>query len=174
MITTPSSLLRKTAWVCLCFLFTACGPRDTQIATQAISAVQAIDSGVTVQVSQGVATISGDVKDRATQLAVEAAVNQVKGVQTVNNKTTIKHAAQPSAPQVLDADKQLKQHIDSSLEVGNIRGVHVAVSHGEVTLTGQAPTDDLAKIMEIVDHAGPEKIINQVVVDDSTYEEPAQ
>jgi osmotically-inducible protein OsmY len=171
MAVTPSPCLKKTAWVLACFLFSACRPSDTRIASQAISAAQAIDSGVSVQVSHGVATLTGPVKDHATQLAVSAAVHEVKGVQQVRDETTITKAAQPPPPQVLSAEEQLKRRIDSSFKAENIEGVDVKVAAGEVTLTGQAKTDDLTKIMQIVDDAGPKKIINQIIVNDSTQEE---
>lgn len=176
MTVTPPIPWRSAAWMFVCFVFSACGPRDTQIAAQATAAAQAVDSSVTIQVTGGVATIAGQLKDRATQLAVEAAVHQVKGVERVSDETTIEDTAQQpvAPPQVLSADDQLKHRIDSCFEAGNLPGIRVEVSAGEVTLTGSAKTDDLNKMMQIVQDAKPQKIINQVSIDDSTRKDSAQ
>lgn len=60
--------------------------------------------GVSVSVKDGVATISGEVADEATKMAVETAAKGIKGVKSITNSLTIPPPPPPPTPVVINPD----------------------------------------------------------------------
>ena len=142
-------------------LLVACGKSDSDLqkaASDKLSADQI--TGVTVAVKDGTATLTGEVKDITVKTKAEADVKGVEGIKTVNNNLTLKPLA--PAPTPMGDDKMMEGTISENLKKANVTGVTVAVSNGEVTLTGEIPKADLAKAMQAASAANPKKINNQL------------
>lgn len=115
-------------------------------------------SGLVVDVKDGVATITGEVKDDAAKAAVDA-LKDVKGVKSVVNSTTI---APPPAPIEVSADATLTTSVKDALK--DNAGITATVADGVVTLTGDVKKADLAKVMQKVNALKPKKVENKLTV----------
>jgi hyperosmotically inducible periplasmic protein len=138
----------------------SCGPKDAEIATNAKAKIDAISQGLTVDVKDGVVTLSGEVMDDAAKTAVAAALTGMKGVKSVVNNTTVKPP--PPPPVVINPDDVLKKSIDSIYAAKGIKGITVTAVNGEVTLTGDVKKADLMKVMQAANEAKPGKVVNKL------------
>jgi len=144
--------------VTLAVALVACGPKDADIKAsveQAITGVQ----GVTVDVANGVATISGQFADEAAKAAAEAQVKAVKGVKSVVDNATV---APPPAPVVISPDDSLKTNVTAALK--DYPTLTADVKDGVVTLTGEIKKSDLPKAMQALSALKPKKIENKATV----------
>jgi osmotically-inducible protein OsmY len=144
--------------VTLALTLVACGPKDADIKAsveQAITGVQ----GVTVDVANGVATISGQFADEAAKTAAEAQVKAVKGVKSVVDNATV---APPPAPVVISPDDSLKTNVTAALK--DYPTLTADVKDGVVTLTGEIKKSDLPKAMQALSALKPKKIENKATV----------
>lgn len=144
--------------VTLALALVACGPKDADIKAsvdQAIAGVQ----GVTVEVANGVATISGQFADEAAKAAAEAQVKAVKGVKSVVDNATV---APPPAPVVISPDDSLKTNVTAALK--DYPTLTADVKDGVVTLTGEIKKSDLPKAMQALSALKPKKIENKATV----------
>jgi hyperosmotically inducible periplasmic protein len=133
----------------------ACGPKDADIKAnvdQAIADVQ----GVTVDVANGVATISGEFADEAAKAAAEAKVKAVKGVKSVVNNATV------TPPVVISPDEALKTSVSAALK--DFSTLTADVKDGVVTLTGEIKRDELPRVMQALSALNPKKIENKATV----------
>ena len=139
----------------------ACGKSDadlTKAATDKLAADKV--TGVTVVVKDGVATLTGEVADVTVKSKAEASVKSVEGIKSVNaDKLNVKPAPTPAPP---SPDKMLEGTINESLKKKNITGVTVAVSNGEVTLSGTVDKTKVAEVMMAANEAKPKKVINNL------------
>jgi osmotically-inducible protein OsmY len=144
-------------------LLAACGKSDSDIQKAASDKLTADNiSGVTVAVKDGTATLTGEVKDITVKTKAEADVKGIDGIKTVNNNLTLIPLAPAPTPVGNGNDKTLQGTIEENLKKANITGVTVAVSNGEVTLTGEVSKADFAKVQMAASAANPKKITNQV------------
>lgn len=144
--------------VTFAFVLPSCkGKSDADLKTAAESALQANPSlaGVMVEVIDGVATISGEVSDAATQTAAEEAVKGVKGIKSVNNLTSL---TPPPAPVQITADDPLTTAVKDAVK--DHPTVSASVTDGVVTLTGEIKKDDLKVLMQKVNATKPKKVDN--------------
>jgi osmotically-inducible protein OsmY len=146
----------------LMLLFSACKPSDAAIAESVKSKISAVASGLSVDVKEGVVTLSGEVKDDATKAAVESALAGIKGVKSVVNSLTV--PPPPPPPVVINPDDLLKKAIDSTFTAKGISGITAAISNGEVTLTGEVKKADLQKVMQAAMESKPRKVNNQMKI----------
>ena len=147
------------AFLLLSTLVYSCKPDDSKIRENAATTVSAIDPGVSVAVNDAVVTLTGTVKDQATQESLAAAVKDVKGVKSVVNNTTV------ASPEVeVNPDNLIRSAIESSFMQKGIRGVNIAVANGVVTLTGEISRNDLQKVMQAANEAKPKKVNNQLKI----------
>lgn len=154
-LTTHARALLAT--ITITFAVAACGPKDADIkaaATQALSSVP----GATVDVANGVATISGQVADSAARTSAEAAVKGIKGVKSVVNNATVK----PPPPVVISADDSLKTNVAAALK--DYPTLTADVKDGVVTLTGEIQRSALPKVMQALSSLHPKKIDNKATV----------
>ena len=153
-------LLSVVALACV-LLLAACGKSDSDLQKAASDKLTADSiSGVTVAVKDGTATLTGEVKDITVKTKAEADVKGIEGIKTVNNNLTLIPLA--PAPTPMGNDKMMEGTINENLKKANVTGVTVAVSNGEVTLTGEIPKADLAKAMQAANAANPKKVNNQL------------
>ncbi len=61
-------------------------------------------------------------------------------------------------------DQKMEGAINENLKKANVNGVTVAVSGGEVTLTGTIAKADLAKAMQAASSTNPKKVNNKLTV----------
>jgi len=153
-------LLSMLALACVLFMV-ACGKSDNDLQKAASDKLSSDNiSGVTVAVKDGTATLTGEVKDLNVKTKAEADVKGVEGIKTVNNNLTLIPLA--PAPTPMGNDKMMEGTINENLKKANVTGVTVAVSNGEVTLSGEIPKADLAKAMQAASAANPKKVNNQL------------
>ncbi|WP_346238251.1 BON domain-containing protein [Niabella insulamsoli] len=112
-------------------------------------------SGVSVEVKDATATLSGEVKDATTQSAAESTAKGVDGVKGVDNLTTVA-LPEPVAPVVVTADDSLQAAVADAVK--DHPGVTVSVSEGVVTLNGDIAKDDLKILMQKVQATKPKRV----------------
>lgn len=142
----------------LSLILTACAPKDADIKAEVDKAVAGMQ-GVSVDVTGGVATISGEVADEATKSAAAAAVKGVKGVKSVVDNSTV---APPPAPVVISADDSLTTNVSVVLKDAPLLTANV--KDGVITLTGEVDKAVLPKIMQALSALHPKKIENKATV----------
>ena len=142
----------------LAFAFVACGPKDADVKAAAEKALSGV-SGVTVAVTDGVATLSGQFADDAAKTAAEATVKAVAGVKSVVDNATV---TPPPPPPVISADDALKSSVTAALK--DFSTVMADVKDGVVTLTGEIKKTDLPKMMQALSALHPKKIDNKATV----------
>ena len=140
-------------------LLCSCKASDSKIQEAARVSATAIDPGVNVAVNDGVVTLTGEVKDQATQDALANSVKDVKGVKSVVNNTTV------IASQVeVNPDNLIRAAIEENFLQKGIRGVDFTVAGGVVTLTGEISRNDLQKVMQAANEAKPKKVNNELKI----------
>jgi osmotically-inducible protein OsmY len=147
-----------TMAVSIATVVAACGPKDADIRTAATQALAAVP-GATVDVANGVATISGQVADSAARTSAEAAVKGVKGVKSVVNNVTV---TPPPPPPVISPDDSLKTNVAAALK--DYPTLKADVKDGVVTLTGDVQRSALPKVMQALSALHPKKIENKATV----------
>ena len=142
----------------------ACGKSDadlTKAATEKLAADKVV--GVTVAVKDGVATLTGEVADAAVKSKAEATVKAVEGIKSVvSTGVTMKPVPTPAPP--MGDDKMVKATVEESIKKLGITGITVAVTNGQITLTGDVSKDNLVKVMQAVSATNPGKITNKLTV----------
>lgn len=156
MRTFSKRVTSTVAALTLSFAFAACGPKDADVKAAAEKALSGV-SGVTVAVTDGVATLSGQFADDAAKTAAEAAVKAVAGVKSVVDNATV-----TPPPPVISADDALKTSVTAALK--DFSTVMADVKDGVVTLTGEIKKTDLPKMMQALSALHPKKIDNKATV----------
>lgn len=144
--------------------FVSCKPKDADIKTAVEQAISAIPdaAGATIEVKDGVATISGEFKDEAAKAAAEAAAKAVKGVKSVVNNGTIAAPIVVEAPVEVSADAALITAVaDASKDFATVKA---EVKDGIITLTGEIKKTDLPKLMQSLNSLKPKKVENKLTV----------
>lgn len=136
----------------------ACGPKDADIKAGVDTAIAGVQ-GVTVDVANGVATISGQFADDAAKASTEAAVKAVKGVKSVVDNATV---TPPPPPVVISPDEALKTSVAAALQAWST--LSADVKDGVVTLNGEIKKADLPKVMQALSALQPKKIENKAKV----------
>ena len=140
-------------------LLYSCKASDSKIQEAARVSATAIDPGVNVAVNDGVVTLTGQVKDQATQDALANSVKDVKGVKSVVNNTTVM-----ASDVEVNPDNLIRAAIEENFLEKGIRWVDFTVASGVVTLTGEVTRNDLQKIMQAANEAKPKKVNNQLKI----------
>jgi len=135
----------------LIFAFSSCSskPKDADIKVAADNALAADPacSGLHVTVNDGVATITGEVKDEATKTMAQTSIAAVKGVKSVENNATV--APPPPPPVVPSATETQAAALIQAVNdaVKDYPGVVATVNNQVLTLTGEVKKSDLQKLM---------------------------
>lgn len=116
----------------------SCKPKDADIQTKVAEAVKAT-AGVTVSVTDGVATLTGEVADEAAKAAAETAAKAIKGVKSVVNNLTVTPPPPPPPASITTLlDEATQQKVKDGLK--DITSVVLAgftekgaIINGEVT-----------------------------------------
>lgn len=141
-------------------------PKDADLQQMATEAVAKIpDGGPTpmISVQNGVATLTGEVKDENAKAAYAAAVAAVKGIKEVNNQLSVAPPPMPEpAPVTVTADDPLTKGVNDALK--DYPTVKAEVKDGVITLTGTMKKSDQQKIWQALNALKPKKIENKLTI----------
>lgn len=133
--------------------FVSCKPKDADIKAAVEKALKAdpMMSSTTVDVRDGVATISGECKDDACRESCEKTVAAIKGVKSVVNNCAVAPPPPPPPPpasMITMLDEATQQKVKDGLK--DIKGVTVEFSEDKAVLTGSVTKADRMKIMQML------------------------
>ncbi len=136
----------------------SCKPKDVDITTEA---QKVLPAEARVQVSAGVATLTGEFKDEASKKNAEEALAKVQGVTSVINNATV---MQPTVKVeiITPADDMLNQGLKAAIKDFNT--VKAQVNDGVITLTGEINKTSLPKLMMAINTLKPRKIENKLTI----------
>lgn len=144
--------------------FVSCKPKDADIKAAIEEKIKATASmaGANVDVVDGVATLSGEVKDAECKTMCEKEVAGIKGVKSVVNNCSITPPPPPPAPVVIAADDPLAKAVTDAVK--DYPTVKASVNNGVITLTGDIKKDGLKKLMPVLQSLKPKKVDNQLII----------
>ncbi|HXS58426.1 MAG TPA: BON domain-containing protein [Hanamia sp.] len=144
-------------------LFFSCKPKDSDVQAKITEKFAATPecSGASASVTDGVATLTGQVKDDACKNMAENTAKDIKGVKSVVNDLTTTPPPPPPAPAV-NPDSELTKGVTDATK--DFPTVTAAVNNGEITLTGSIKRADLQKLMQTLNTLKPKKINNQLTI----------
>ena len=144
-------------------LFFSCKPKDSEVQSNINQKFAATPecTGATATVADGVATLSGEVKDDACKDVAATTAKGIKGVKSVvNNLTTT--PPPPPPPPAVNPDTALTQGVTDATK--DFPTVKASVNNGEITLTGSIKRADLKTLMQSLNSLKPAKINNQLTI----------
>lgn len=145
--------------IALSLVCVACGPKDADINASVNTAIAGVN-GVTVNVVDGVATISGAFVNDSAKASTETVVKGVNGVKSVVDNATV--TPPPPPPVVISPDEMLKNSVTAAIK--DYSTLTADVNDGVVTLTGEVKKSDLPKVMQALSALKPKKIENKATV----------
>lgn len=142
-------------------IFIGCKPKDSEFQSQIEKTLKASPetSGVAVEVKDGTATLSGEVKDHDAREKAGAAAN-INGVKNVENHVTIAPVETP--PVQVNTDPTLMQGVKDATK--DFPTVTANVNDGVITLTGSIERSNLQTLMMSLNTLNPRKIDNQLTI----------
>ncbi|WP_205943093.1 BON domain-containing protein [Pedobacter cryotolerans] len=153
-------IMKSMAFMALIFsvLFTGCKPKDADIKTAVEKSISAVPSlaGTTVEVKEGVVSLSGQLPDETAKSLAETTAKAVKGVKSVVNNLSI------AAPITIAVDEVLTKSVKDAVK--DYPTVVAAINDGVVLLTGEIKKDALPKLMMALSSLKPKKIENKLTV----------
>ena len=139
--------------------FVSCSPKDADIQADIETKLKAMPdmvTGATVEVKDGVATLSGECKDEMCKAACEKTAKEVKGVKSVVSNFTMAAAPAAAAPVVIAADDPLTKAVADATK--DYPGVTASVKDGVVSVTGEITKDKWKKLKMALDGLHPKKV----------------
>lgn len=147
-------------WVAAALFLSACGKSDADLKKAVEDKLKADNvAGVTVAVSGGVATLTGEVADAAVKNKAEASAKAVEGIKSVTNSLTLKPLPTPVPPV---ADPALKTKLDENLKKAGCT-VTTEVKDGKVVASGTVPDAKYAECVQVIMQSGIAGIENKIV-----------
>jgi len=140
--------------------FVGCKPKDGDIKAKVEAALKAdpMMTGTTVEVKDGVVTLTGECKDDACKAMCEKTVSAVKGVKSVvNNCTVAPPPVAPPASLTTTLDVAAQQTVRDGLK--DIAGVTVEFTGDKAILKGEVTKANRMKIMQMLASA---KVLSDV------------
>ncbi|MBL0146518.1 MAG: BON domain-containing protein [Chitinophagaceae bacterium] len=134
--------------------FVSCKPKDADIKAKIEAALKAdpMMAGTTVEVKDGVATITGECKDDACKASCEKAVAGIKGVKSVVNNCSVKPVEvvpSPASTTVSSLAADVQQKVKDGLK--DIKGItSITFSDKGAVLVGEVSKADNMKIKQIL------------------------
>jgi hyperosmotically inducible periplasmic protein len=125
--------------------------------------IEALVPGVSVTVTNGVATLSGEMMNDAEKAAAADAASGIDGVTSVVNNTTVQ-VAPVSAPASVDINADDALITASMAVLKEYPGVVSEVSGGIITLTGEIKKADWMKLKPMLDALRPKKVENKMTI----------
>jgi Predicted periplasmic or secreted lipoprotein len=143
---------------------TGCKPKDADIKTSIEEKMKAdpMMAGMTVDVTDGVATISGTCNDEACKTKCEETAKSVKGVKSVVNNCVVPPPPPPPTPVTVNTDDALTKGVmDATKDHPTVKA---SVNDGVITLTGDIKREELQKLMMSLNSLKPKKIENKLTI----------
>lgn len=114
----------------------SCKPKDADVkaATEKSISANAALAGIMVDVKDGVATLSGEVKNEADKAVAEASTKSIKGVKSVTNNITVTPVV-TNNPVISATDEAISAGLRDLTK--DLATVKYAVKDGVITLTGE-------------------------------------
>jgi hyperosmotically inducible periplasmic protein len=133
--------------------FASCKPKDEDIKAKIEAAIKAdpMLAGAAVDVKDGVATITGEMKDDACKALCEKTIGAIKGVEkVVDNCTVTPPPPPPPTPASVTTalDEATQQKVKDGLK--DIKGVTVTFDADKAVLAGEVSKADRMKIMQML------------------------
>jgi osmotically-inducible protein OsmY len=143
--------------------FVGCKPKDSTIQKNITDQFTANPdcAGATATVTDGVATLTGEVKDDMCKSTAETTAKNVKGVKSVVNNLTVTPPPAPPVPTVNPDDAISQGVIDATKDFPTVKAT---VNNGEITLTGTIKRSNLTTLMQSLNNLHPTKINNQLTI----------
>lgn len=147
-----------------CAFFIGCKPKDSDFQAQIEKALKASPetSGVTVNVKDGEATLTGEVKDDAAREKAGAAAKDVNGIKNVENHVTVTPPVVVAPPVQINSDTTLMLGVKDATK--DFPTVTANVNDGVITLTGSIKRSSLQTLMMSLNTLKPKKIDNQLTI----------
>ncbi len=130
-------------------------PKDADVKAAVEAALQANPetAGLMVDVKDGIATVSGEVKDPAAQAAVQTTALGVKGVKSVQNNVSV---APPPPPVEITADDPLATAVKDAIK--DFPTATATVKDGVISVSGELKSDSWKKLKMALDGLKPKKV----------------
>lgn len=139
--------------------FVSCKPKDADIqaAIESKVKVDADLSAVTVAVNDGVATLSGQLKNDAAKAKVPELSKDVKGLKSTTDNTTVTPAptAVATEPTITAGDPLTKGVTDATKDYPSVKAI---VKEGVIAVTGTIAADKWKKLKMSLDGLHPKKV----------------
>lgn len=134
--------------------FMSCKPKDADIKAEVEKALKAdaMMANTTVEVTDGVATISGECKDEACKAMCEKTVAGIKGVKSVVNNCSVTPPPPPPPPAPASVTTVLDEATQQKVKDGlkDIQGVTVTFEGDKALLAGEVSKANRMKIMQML------------------------
>ncbi len=139
--------------------FVSCKPKDADIQTAVEAKLKAMPEmlkAATVEVKDGVATLSGECMDGMCKEACEKAASEVKGVKSIVSNFTIMPPPPPPPAPPATAPASLSTTLDAATQqkvkdgLKDIKGVTVEFNGEKAMLVGEVTKADRMKIMQML------------------------
>jgi len=127
---------------------------DLQTSVQAALRANPETAGLMADVKNGVATVSGEVKDASVKTTATELAAAVKGVKSVENNVTV--AAPPPPPVEITADDPLAKAVKDATK--DFPGVTATVNDGVVSVSGELKSADWKRLKMALDGLKPKKV----------------
>jgi hyperosmotically inducible protein len=139
--------------------FVSCKAKDADIKAALEAKVKADPalSPVIVDVKDGVATLSGELKDEMAKAKVADLSNDVKGLKSTTDNTTVAPPPPPPTPTVVITpdDTLAKSVVDATKDYPTIKA---SVKDGAITVTGDLTSEKWKKLKMTLDGLHPKKV----------------
>ena len=139
-----------TVVVAATLVFVGCKPKDADIKATIEAAIKAdpMMAGAMVDVKDGVATITGEMKDEACKAMCEKTLGTIKGVKSLVNNCTVTPPPPPPASLTTVLDAVTMQKVKDGLK--DIKGVALEFLADKAVLSGAVTKADRMKIMQML------------------------
>ena len=146
--------ITMAAALMLAVAFTSCKPKDADVKASIETALKAdaMAAGTTVDVKDGVATISGVCKDDACKAVCEKLVAGVKGVKSVVNNCTVAPPPPPPASMTTTLDAATQQKVKDFLKDMKTLVLQSFSDKGAI-INGEVSKDGKLKLMQSLSSA---------------------
>jgi hyperosmotically inducible protein len=143
-----------------------CKPSDEKITTAVKAALSTNPSlsPVSVNVKDGIVTLTGEVETDELKSLAESSLAGLKGVKSITNSLTVKPKG-PTAEELKKmAEDALLSKVNENFATYKVEGITATVSDGVVTLTGEITRANLQNAMKAAMESGATKVENKMTI----------
>lgn len=141
--------------------FYSCHSQDKQLVKAVDAVLSSAYPEVKATVKDGIVTLTGMVESLQAKTAVEQSLKSLKNIKSIHNLVDV---VPPNILLSRENDDVMKDAISTTLANKGFKHVKVEVTNGEVFLSGHIDRGDLEAIMQTVNEARPEKVVNNLTL----------